>query len=96
MATTYGTDMPGQAGTHGGANNTASDSELRAQIDQLKADLAELNAILKRDGQAKLEDVQARAAERVDDFEEQIRRKPLQAAAIAAGVGFLVGAVLSR
>ena len=32
----------------------------------------------------------------VDDIEKQIREKPVQATLIAAGVGFLLGALLTR
>ncbi len=32
----------------------------------------------------------------VEDLERQIREKPVQATLIAAGVGFLLGALLSR
>jgi ElaB/YqjD/DUF883 family membrane-anchored ribosome-binding protein len=36
------------------------------------------------------------AEEKFEDLEAQLRRKPITSAAIAAGVGFLIGAILSR
>ncbi len=83
-------DNPSQ-GTSSGTNE-----ELRAQIVQLKNDLAELSDTVKREAKHKIEDVQDRAAETLEDLEAHIRRKPIQSAAIAAGIGFLLGAILSR
>jgi ElaB/YqjD/DUF883 family membrane-anchored ribosome-binding protein len=43
-----------------------------------------------------LSDVKDKVQQNMGDVEKQIRDKPVQAALIAAGVGFLVGALLSR
>jgi ElaB/YqjD/DUF883 family membrane-anchored ribosome-binding protein len=36
------------------------------------------------------------AQQNIGDLEQQIRERPVQAALIAAGIGFLVGALLTR
>jgi ElaB/YqjD/DUF883 family membrane-anchored ribosome-binding protein len=38
----------------------------------------------------------ATAKQKMGELEDHIREKPIAAAAIAAGVGFLLGAILSR
>ena len=43
-----------------------------------------------------ISDVKDKVQQNVGDVEKQIRDKPVQATLIAAGVGFLVGALLSR
>jgi ElaB/YqjD/DUF883 family membrane-anchored ribosome-binding protein len=40
--------------------------------------------------------VQDKAMEKVGDLEATIRRNPTQSALIAAGVGFVLGLILSR
>lgn len=47
-------------------------------------------------GQQKASDVAHYAGERYDEVSEMVRRNPAQALGIAAGVGFLIGLVLSR
>ncbi len=42
------------------------------------------------------EDVKKQAQQQMGDVERQIRDKPVQATLIAAGVGFLIGAILTR
>ncbi|MDX2265047.1 MAG: DUF883 C-terminal domain-containing protein [Hyphomicrobiales bacterium] len=46
--------------------------------------------------QDKMHEVKQVAEEKVHDLEAAIRKSPLTAAAIAAGVGFIFGAILSR
>ena len=43
-----------------------------------------------------VEDVQDKALEKLGEVEAAIRRNPGQATAIAAGIGFVVGLILSR
>ncbi|MGB0085763.1 MAG: DUF883 C-terminal domain-containing protein [Rhodomicrobiaceae bacterium] len=76
--------------------SSATNEELRAQIATLKDDLAQLSGTVKREAKYQIEDVQDRAVETLEELEAQIRKKPLQSAAIAAGIGFLLGAILSR
>jgi ElaB/YqjD/DUF883 family membrane-anchored ribosome-binding protein len=42
------------------------------------------------------QDVKQQAQQQIGDVERQIRANPVQATLIAAGVGFLVGALLTR
>ena len=66
----------------------------------LRADIASLADSVKRLAAEQIgtsvEDVQDKAMEKLGDVEAAIRRNPSQAAAIAAGIGFVVGLILSR
>lgn len=70
------------------------------QIQALRDDIAGLAASVKNLAAEQLgtsvEDIQGKAMEKVADVEAVIRRKPAQAALIAAGIGFAVGLILSR
>lgn len=77
-------------------NKAGNDDELREQLSVLKADLTELSETVQRQAKAGLSQAQDLAGEKLEDLEAQIRRKPITSAAIAAGVGFLIGAILSR
>lgn len=70
--------------------------DLRDQIATLRRDLSELTETVRKQAKNQLGETQERAAAKVDEFEDEIRRKPITAAAIAAGVGFLIGAIISR
>ncbi len=74
----------------------AGNEELREQLAALRADLSALSDTVQRQTKQRIGDVQHIAAEKFDDLEAQIRRKPLTSAAIAASIGFLLGAILSR
>ena len=68
--------------------------------DALKGDIANLADSVKRlatehMGSA-VEGAQDQAKQRLGDIEKSIRKNPTQAALIAAGVGFLVGLVVTR
>lgn len=76
--------------------NKGGNEELREQLSVLKADLTELSETVQRQAKAGLNQAQGIAEEKFEDLEAQIRRKPITSAAIAAGVGFLIGAILSR
>jgi ElaB/YqjD/DUF883 family membrane-anchored ribosome-binding protein len=75
-------------------------SEVGDNVTALREDIASLADSVKRLAAEQIgtsvEDVQDKAMEKVGDVEAAIRRNPTQAALIAAGVGFLVGLVLSR
>jgi ElaB/YqjD/DUF883 family membrane-anchored ribosome-binding protein len=77
-------------------SSTGSNDELREQIDTLKTDFANLSETVRKQASRGIEHAQERAVEKVEDLEAQIRRNPIQATAIAAGIGFLIGAILSR
>lgn len=74
--------------------------EVGDNIQALRDDIAGLAASVKNLAAEQLgtsvEDIQGKAMEKVADVEAVIRRKPAQAALIAAGIGFAVGLILSR
>lgn len=80
-----------------GANGHKSVAE---QIELLKNDLSglaqEVTGLTKEKIGGAVADVQNVAAEKVDDMTESIRRQPMQATAIAIGIGFVFGLLLSR
>ncbi|NJM35571.1 MAG: DUF883 family protein [Rhodomicrobium sp.] len=80
------------------AKNSSSQNQedLKVQIEKLKSDIADLTDTVKREARDKLKDAEAVATEKFEDLEAQIRRKPITAAMISAGIGFLLGAILSR
>jgi ElaB/YqjD/DUF883 family membrane-anchored ribosome-binding protein len=77
-------------------SSTGSNEELREQLEALKTDFANLSETVRKQASRGIEDAQEYAADKVEDLEAQIRRNPIQATAIAAGIGFLIGAILSR
>ena len=77
-------------------STSGSNEELREQIETLKTDFTNLSETVRKQASRGIEQAQERAAEKVEDLEAQIRRNPIQSTAIAAGIGFLIGAILSR
>ncbi len=75
-------------------------TEPSASIDQLKTELLSLASTVKQLASDQFGDaagaVQDQASAKVNDLEAAIRRNPTQAAAIAAGLGFVVGLILRR
>ncbi|HKJ61178.1 MAG TPA: hypothetical protein VKA94_04175 [Hyphomicrobiales bacterium] len=83
-------------GTGGRTSEPGGNEELRQQIETLKSDLANLTDTVRKQTTRGVEQAQERAAEKVEDIEAQIRKNPIQATVIAAGIGFLIGAILRR
>ena len=75
-------------------------SDVGDNVQSLREDIASLAESVKRLASEQLgssvEDIQDKAKEKVGDIEAAIRRNPSQAALIAAGVGFVLGLILSR
>ena len=69
-------------------------------VETLKADLGKLSETVKALASEQFgsvaDQVQVKAATTVTDLESAIRKNPTQAAVVAAGVGFLIGLVLTR
>jgi ElaB/YqjD/DUF883 family membrane-anchored ribosome-binding protein len=87
------TDRPG------GAKRSSSKTEagdLTDQIDAIRADLKNLSSTVGRMANKGVSRAQDKAIETAGDAEEAIRRNPLQAVAIAVGVGFLFGVLTRR
>jgi ElaB/YqjD/DUF883 family membrane-anchored ribosome-binding protein len=64
----------------------------QSEIEELRDQIKELADKIGRLGHNALSDVRRN----VGDVEQQIRDKPVQATLVAAGIGFLVGALLIR
>jgi len=82
----------------GGAKRSASrDTEdLAAQIDAIRADMQNLTSTVSRIAGKQMNRAQGKAMETAQEAEEAIKRNPLQAIAIAAGLGFLFGVFTRR
>jgi ElaB/YqjD/DUF883 family membrane-anchored ribosome-binding protein len=89
------------------SNTRGTDQSTRSAADNvgdnvaaLRQDIAGLAESVKRLAAEQIgssvEDVQDKAKEKIGDLEASIRRNPSQAALIAAGMGFVVGLLLSR
>jgi ElaB/YqjD/DUF883 family membrane-anchored ribosome-binding protein len=86
-------------GMPGATKNTAA-SDVGDNVEALRQDIASLAESVKRLAAEQIgssvEDVQDKAKETISDIEASIRRNPSQAAMIAAGIGFVLGLILSR
>ena len=75
-------------------------SDVTDNVTALRDDIASLAQSVKRLAAEQIgtsvEDVQDKAMEKVGDLEATIRRNPTQSALIAAGIGFVLGLILSR
>jgi ElaB/YqjD/DUF883 family membrane-anchored ribosome-binding protein len=74
----------------------AAVEKAQREIEDLRRQLKELAAKYGPAAQSALQDVKKTVQENMGDIERQIREKPVQATLIAAGVGFLIGALISR
>ncbi len=75
--------------------NSAADSG-KSEIEELRRLVKELSGKYESMSQNAFSDVKETVRQNMGDIEKQIREKPVQATLIAAGVGFLIGALLSR
>lgn len=100
------------------ANDTVSTSDIEADIQRIREDIAALAGTLKDYGSGKGNEYKSRASAAGQDFTKmsqdalndltaelqgyeraltsEVRRHPLQALGIAAGIGFLVAALVRR
>jgi ElaB/YqjD/DUF883 family membrane-anchored ribosome-binding protein len=70
--------------------------DLANQVDAIRADLQNLTSTVSRIANKQISRAQDKAIETASEAEEAIRRNPLQAVAIAAGLGFLFGVFTRR
>jgi ElaB/YqjD/DUF883 family membrane-anchored ribosome-binding protein len=70
--------------------------DLSAELQAIRADIQNLASTVRRIAKDELSQAQASAAESAKQAEDAIRRNPLQAVAIAAGLGFLLGVITRR
>ena len=66
------------------------------EIDELRRQVKDLTDKYGSMAQNKLSDVKEKVQQNMGDLEKQIRDKPVQATLVAAGVDFLIGALLTR
>ena len=79
------------------AGASARDADdLANQIDAIRSDLQSLTSTVTRIAKGQVNRAQDKAIETAYEAEEVIRRNPLQAVAIAAGLGFLFGVFTRR
>jgi ElaB/YqjD/DUF883 family membrane-anchored ribosome-binding protein len=68
----------------------------KTEIEELRRQVKELTEKYGSMAQNTLSNVKEKVQQNMGDVEKQIRDKPVQATLIAAGVGFLIGALLTR
>jgi ElaB/YqjD/DUF883 family membrane-anchored ribosome-binding protein len=80
--------------------NATAEGDVSDNVAALRADIAGLADSVKRLAAEKIgssaEDIEDKAMATLSDIEAAIRRNPTQAAMIAAGIGLVVGLILSR
>jgi ElaB/YqjD/DUF883 family membrane-anchored ribosome-binding protein len=76
---------------------TSRETEALAnQIDAIRADMQNLTSTVSRIANAQVNRAQGKAMETAQEAGDAIKRNPLQAVAIAAGLGFLLGVFTRR
>ncbi len=68
----------------------------QSEIEELRRQVKDLTDKYGSMAQHRLADMKETVRQNMGDIEHQIREKPVQATLIAAGVGFLIGALLTR
>lgn len=66
------------------------------EIEELRRQVKELTDKYGSMAQSTFSDVKETVRQNMGDVEKQIRDKPVQATLIAAGIGFLIGALITR
>jgi ElaB/YqjD/DUF883 family membrane-anchored ribosome-binding protein len=69
---------------------------IAAHLATLRQDVDALTSALKRAGDYQLHRAQDQAGEALHNVEDAVRRDPLSSLGIAAGVGLLLGIIISR
>ena len=87
--------MASDAGSTKRAANRETE-DIAAQIDAIRADMQNLTSTVSRIANTQMGRAQEKAIETAQDAEEAIKRNPLQAVAIAVGLGFLFGVFTRR
>lgn len=90
------TDTNMRSGAGKGASSARDAEDLNAQIEAIRADIQSLSATVGRIANKQFGRAQDKAVETAAEAEEAIRRNPLSAIAIAAGLGFLFGVFTRR
>ncbi|MGA7456297.1 MAG: DUF883 C-terminal domain-containing protein [Methyloceanibacter sp.] len=90
------TDSDIRSGAKRAGASARDADDLANQIDAIRADLQNLSGTVTRIAKGQVNRAQDKAMETAYEAEEAIRRNPLQAVAIAAGLGFLFGVFTRR
>jgi ElaB/YqjD/DUF883 family membrane-anchored ribosome-binding protein len=67
-----------------------------SEIEELRRQVKDLTDKYGSITQTTFSDVKETVRQNMGDIEKQIREKPVQATLIAAGIGFLIGALITR
>jgi ElaB/YqjD/DUF883 family membrane-anchored ribosome-binding protein len=78
------------------ATTKSETDELAAQIDAIKSEMQNISATMGRIAEKGMNRAQDKAVETKESAEEAIKQNPLQAIAIAAGLGLLIGILTRR
>jgi len=70
--------------------------QAQTEIEQLRTQIKDLTEKYGSMAHSTLSDVRQKVGRNMGDVEQQIRDKPVQATLIAAFVGFLIGALMTR
>ena len=79
-----------------GPGQASAAEKAQREIEELRQKLKELTDKYGPAAQSALQEVKKTVEQNMGDIEKQIRAKPVQAALIAAGVGFLIGVLIAR
>ena len=78
------------------ATTKSETDELAAQIEAIKSEMQNISATMGRIAEKGMRRAQDKAVETKESAEEAIKQNPLQAIAIAAGLGLLIGILTRR
>lgn len=78
------------------SRNPPPSGDVADQIDALKSEFAELAGKVASVAKGQVGEFKSMAAEKEHELRHMIARKPMQATFIAAGVGFVMGLLLTR
>jgi ElaB/YqjD/DUF883 family membrane-anchored ribosome-binding protein len=68
----------------------------KQEIEELRRQVKDLTDRYGSQAAEAYEEVKHQAQQRIGEFEGMIREKPVQSTLIAAGIGFVIGALVSR
>jgi ElaB/YqjD/DUF883 family membrane-anchored ribosome-binding protein len=68
----------------------------KQEIEELRQQVKDLTDKYGSKAAETLQEVKDTAKQRMGEFESMIREKPVQSTLIAAGIGFLIGAIVTR
>lgn len=79
-----------------GGESSDAKADVRQSYDALRKDVADLTSSLKELSKENLQKAGSAAEKGISKFEKTVRANPTQSAVVAAGVGFLIGLMMTR